>query len=209
MNSALRMGGKFWQRLQTTSAGPFLMLGVKDGFTLQATSVGPLLLLGEKGGDRLALAVTKTGPTVGLTDTSGKLRAVLALESGEPELSFLDARGSETARLGQYEHGSGLTLFREGKSMGYFLLDDSGRPQFALSDQSGDPVLIAGVRTDLPVLELDDHDRRAVSLSVTNSGTGFKLYHANGQVGVAIGLQSGAPIFGILDDHGKSLFTAP
>jgi hypothetical protein len=202
-------GGKILARLQANSAGPVLMLGEKGVVGLQATSVGPLLLLGEKGGDRLALAVTKAGPTVSLTDSSGKERAILSLDSSGPKLSFFDSRESETVRLSENEHGSGLTLFHEGKRVASFVVDDTISPAIALSDQDGNPVFIADVKANLPNLELDYPHERGAQLAVTNSGSGFVLFHSNGQPGVGLAINAGSPAFVLFDDHGKDLFKAP
>ena len=107
---------------------------LRAGLTIQERG-SALLLSGEKGCGRVAVATTKTGPTVSMQDENGTVRAQLSSTG----LSLHDEKGIIRAFLEVEEEGSGLVLSDEKGTDRAILAASKNGPLLGLFGQDGTP----------------------------------------------------------------------
>ena len=121
-------------------------------------ATGAVLLITSCAGSKGALPPTVvTGTEFRLVDSSGTIRAVLAMERGYPLLRFLDERGEFRASVGMQEYGPSLFFARSNGRPGTSIGVGTNGPAMAFGDSAGNPrIMLVVDSTGAPKIMLRD-----------------------------------------------------
>ncbi len=156
-----------------------------------------------------------TGHEFRLTDTSGKVRAVLKCSPvGSPNLLFLDDHEHTRMQLGLAGDAGGLTLYdAAGQGRGYVSLEPDGNTGIALLDAKGKLRLAMRLKPDgSPSISMNDPEGNARAVLETRpDGTPALLLNNSTMHGGAAILvnHSDRPAVIFKDADGKLLWSVP